>query len=146
MEWKKHRRAEWGKKWLVIYCWVRGLSSKYICIYGVLTGQPTVLTGVGALVLGAPALWCPVSWGLCPVCWCQCAPAAGLVLAWRVAQRLGARYGSSRKSGRDREQKVCQLTDRGTHRSNLCRHDKVSGLLEGHVCLWCLCTRHVPLR
>lgn len=46
---------------------------------------------------------------------------------------------------RETEQ-VCQLADRGTDRSNLCRHGKVSDLLEGHICVWCLCTRHVTLQ
>lgn len=133
-----------GIKRLVIYCWVRGLSSKYICIYGVLSDSvsPQFQLEWDHWVLGTPAPWGANSWSLCPVWRCQCAPPAGLVFACRAAQQLGARYWGSHKAGRDREQKVCQLAGRDSQvQASFCRHDKVS-----HVCVWCLCTRHVTLR
>lgn len=108
-----------GIKRVAIYCWVRGLSSKYICIYGVLRASvsPQFQLEWDHWILGAPAPWGAISWSRCPVWRCQCAPPAGLALACRAVQWLGARYWGSLKSGRDREQKICQLAERVTHRS-----------------------------
>lgn len=128
-----------GIKRLVIYCWVRGLSFKYICIYGVLSDSvsPQFQLEWDHWVLGAPAPWGAISWSLCPVWRCQCAPPAGLVFACRAAERLGARYWGSHKAGRDRAQKVCQLAERGTHRSR----PASAGTIRSHMFVCGVCAR-----